>query len=196
MVEVARHQVGAAEAGTSRSPPCSKHEHAAVLEEAAEHAADADVLAQARRRRAAASRCCARRARSTRRPADAAYSSSITVGSVSAFTLMPDPACRRPAAAAATRADLLEQPLAQVERRDEQLAEALRAAVAGEVVEEVGDVGGDVRIGGEEPEVLVQPRGLRVVVARADVDVADAARPPRAGRRASSSRGSSGSGTP
>ena len=45
--------------------------------------------------------------------------------------------------------------VAQVEGRDEELAEPLRAAEPGHVVEEVGDVGGDVLVGGEEAEVLV-----------------------------------------
>ena len=42
----------------------------------------------------------------------------------------------------------------------------------GQVVEEVGDVRRDVLVGREEPEVLVEPRRARVVVAGADVDVA------------------------
>jgi hypothetical protein len=39
------------------------------------------------------------------------------------------------------------------------------------VVEEVGDVGGDVLVRREDPEVLVQARGGRVVVPGADVCV-------------------------
>src|SRR6185437_15661215 len=69
-------------------------------------------------------------------------------------------------------ADVLDELRAQVERRDEQLAEALRTSEARHEVEEVGDVGGDVRVGGEHADVLVDPRGRRVVVAGADVDVA------------------------
>ena len=41
-----------------------------------------------------------------------------------------------------------------------------------QVVEQVGDVGCDVLVRREEPEVLVDPRVVRVIVARADVDVA------------------------
>ena len=78
-------------------------------------------------------------------------------------------ACRR---RGGDRPDVLEQRLAERERRDEDLAETLRPAEAGDEVEEVGDVGGDVRVGGEQPDVLVDPRRCRVVVARADVDVA------------------------
>jgi hypothetical protein len=68
-------------------------------------------------------------------------------------------------------ADVLDQPLAQAERRNEDLAEVARPPEAGEVVEEVRDVGGDFLVGGEEAEVLVAAGGARVVVAGADVDV-------------------------
>ena len=68
-------------------------------------------------------------------------------------------------------ADLVDEPAAQRERRDEELPELLRATEAGDVVEEVGDVGGDLLVRGEDPEVLVEPGGRRVVVAGADVCV-------------------------
>ena len=90
-------------------------------------------------------------------------------------------------------ADVLDQPLAQAERRDEDLAELARPAEAGQVVEEVCDVGGDLLVGGEEAEVLVAARGARVVVARCRRGRSASARRPRGARRASSSRGSSGS---
>ena len=47
-------------------------------------------------------------------------------------------------------------PVAQAERGHEQLAEGLRPAEAAQIVEEIGDVGGDVRIGGEQAVVLVR----------------------------------------
>ena len=81
-------------------------------------------------------------------------------------------ACSPAAAAAADCADPLDQLAAQVERRDEDLAERARPPEAGDEVEEVGDVGRDLRVGGEQPDVLVDPRRGRVVVAGADVDVA------------------------
>ena len=56
--------------------------------------------------------------------------------------------------------------------RHPQLAVGLRAAEAGQVVEEVGDVGGDVGPAREQAGVGVQPRRARVVVAGADADVA------------------------
>ena len=46
------------------------------------------------------------------------------------------------------------------------------AAVAGEVVEQLGDVGADVVVAREDAEVLVDPRRVGVVVAGADVAVA------------------------
>ncbi len=59
----------------------------------------------------------------------------------------------------------------KVERSDEQLPVAPRTRVAGERVEHLGDVRADRWIAREQPEVGVDPRRLRVVVARPDVDV-------------------------
>ena len=56
--------------------------------------------------------------------------------------------------------------------RDEQAAELPLARQAGQDVEQVRDVGADLRPAGQQPEVRVQARGLRVVVAGPDVDVA------------------------
>ena len=64
------------------------------------------------------------------------------------------------------------QPAAQALGRDEEHAVADGAAVAGEVVEQLGELGTELGIGGEQPEVLVERGGLRVVVAGADVAVA------------------------
>ena len=65
------------------------------------------------------------------------------------------------------------------------------ARVAGERVEQVGEVRADRRVGGEHPDVLVQPRGLRVVVAGADVAVAADRRCPPGAPRARSCSASS-----
>ena len=110
--------------------------------------------------------------------------------------LDPDPrrACPPPPALATARISSISR-AAQVERRDEQLAEPLRPAEAGQVVEEVGDVGGDLLVGREEPEVLVDARGDARGSCPCRRGRSGGARRPRAGRRASSSRGSSGSGT-
>ena len=72
--------------------------------------------------------------------------------------------------------DELEEPRAEAVRRDEQPAERPLARQAGQDVEQVGDVGADLRTAGQQAEVDVQARGLRVVVARPDVDVATQAR--------------------
>ena len=69
-------------------------------------------------------------------------------------------------------ADQLLQRRAQVRRRDDELAVLARHAVAGEVVEELAEVGAEVGIRRQHAEVFVRRRGLRVVVAGADVAVA------------------------
>ena len=48
----------------------------------------------------------------------------------------------------------------------------LRGAIAGQLVEQAGEVLADLRVGGEQAEVLVEAGGLGVVVAGADVAVA------------------------
>ena len=65
-----------------------------------------------------------------------------------------------------------DQAVAQRLGGDQQPAVGLAARVAGQPVEQVGEVGADLRVGGEQAEVLVQPGRLRVVVAGADVAVA------------------------
>ncbi len=67
--------------------------------------------------------------------------------------------------------DLVDQAVAQLVGRGQHLAVVQRAAVAGEVVEHVGDIGADLLVGREQSEVGVQPRGRGVVVAGADVHV-------------------------
>src|SRR4029077_18040692 len=69
-------------------------------------------------------------------------------------------------------ANLVDQPLPQRERRNEQLAEPRRPPEAGGVVEEVGDVRRHVLVGGEETEVLVVALVDVVVVARTEMHVA------------------------
>ena len=53
-------------------------------------------------------------------------------------------------------ADVLDQAGPHREGRDQQLPERLRPPEAGQVVEQVGEVGGDLLVRGEEAEVLVQ----------------------------------------
>ena len=68
--------------------------------------------------------------------------------------------------------DQLDGPVPHAQRGGEDLAEVGAAAVAGQVVEEVGQVGAEVGISGEEADVLVEPGRRRVVVAGADMAVA------------------------
>ena len=67
--------------------------------------------------------------------------------------------------------DLRDDPVAQEVRARRAPCGAPGPAEAGEEVEHVGDVGAEVLVAGEEAEVGVQPRGVGVVVAGADVDV-------------------------
>ena len=99
----------------------------------------------------------------------AAYSASIISASPIELALI---VIRPSAPNAASLLDQLEQPRAQVARRHDERVVALVAAVAGEVVEQLGDVGADVDVAREDAEVLVEPGRLGVVVAGADVAVA------------------------
>ena len=73
--------------------------------------------------------------------------------------------------------DELEHPRAQRQRRDEQPPERPLARQAGQDVEQVRDVGAELRPARQEAEVDVEAGRLRVVVAGPDVDVAAQARP-------------------
>ena len=68
--------------------------------------------------------------------------------------------------------DALDQAEPDAVRGDQQRAVLRLPGVAGQHVEQVGEVGADLRVGGEQADVLVQARGLVVVVAGADVGVA------------------------
>ena len=69
-------------------------------------------------------------------------------------------------------ADRAHDAAADAVRRRQHRPVGVLPRVAGEHVEQVGDVRADARVGGEQADVLVEPRGLRVVVAGADVAVA------------------------
>ena len=68
--------------------------------------------------------------------------------------------------------DEVSQLVAQVHRRDHQSAVFAGPAVAGEVVEQLRQVGAEIGIAGKHAEVFVRRSGLRVVVAGAEVAVA------------------------
>ena len=143
----------------------------AVLQEAAEHAAHADALAQAgdaRTQRA--------------HPADEEVDPRARLGG--GIELVDDLGMREPVDLDAdarlltcTRSvgdvtNLLDQPLPQREGRHEQLAETRGPAEPGEVVEEIGDIGGNVLVCGEIAEVFVRFRGDVVVVAGTQMHIA------------------------
>ena len=69
-------------------------------------------------------------------------------------------------------ADPLEQTGPRRPGRDQQALEAAARGQAGELVEEAGQVGADLLVVGQQPEVLIETCGLGVVVAGADVAVA------------------------
>ncbi len=68
--------------------------------------------------------------------------------------------------------DQVDQPGAHRRGRDQQAAELRLGRVARQLVEELGEVGADIGVLGQQAVVLVQPCGARVVVAGADVAVA------------------------
>ena len=103
---------------------------------------------------------------------DAAQSSSTMSGSTRWFTLSLMRARSPSVAAAATARISRTRPLRRVNGATSSFRNSLWPAEAGQVVEEVGDVRGDVVVGGEESDVLVLAGRRRVVVPRADVHVA------------------------
>ncbi len=67
--------------------------------------------------------------------------------------------------------DALDEAVAQRLGGHQQPPVGLPAGVAAEPVEEVGEVRAHLRVGGQQPQVLVQPGSLGVVVARPHVRV-------------------------
>src|SRR5690606_15291275 len=64
--------------------------------------------------------------------------------------------------------DSLDDACADTLRGNQQIAVVRLSRISGQRVEQVGQIGADFRCGGEQSDVLVQARGLRVVVAGAD----------------------------
>ena len=67
--------------------------------------------------------------------------------------------------------DVVEDALLEADRRHRQPFEIGRLGIAGDEVEDAGDVAADRRIGGEVRQVGVDARGHRMVVAGADMDI-------------------------
>ena len=108
--------------------------------------------------------------RSTRTPAWlASYSASISSGSTREFIFMvirpSEPKAHLPG-------DQIQEARAQRAGRHDQATVRVLAGEPGQVVEQLAEVRADLGVAGQEPEVLVQPGGGRVVVAGADVGVA------------------------
>ena len=169
-VEVAVHQVGRADvpllvAAVGEAPDPR------VLEELADDRADPDPLGDARQaglERARAADDQVDVDAGLRRPVE-----RLDHRDVDDRVELEDDPCRATGRGVPDLAlDEVEEPRAQAVRRDEQPAERPLARQAGQDVEQVGDVGADLRPAGQQAEVDVQPRRLRVVVAGPDVDVA------------------------
>src|SRR5215469_6690252 len=142
-----------------------------VLEEAAEHAADPDVVRQARyagAQRADAAHPHVHRYTGHRGPVqrvddrlvDDRVALELDAGRVAVGVLGDLPF------------DAFQQARAQPLGGDEEPPVGNLAAEPGEVVEQVGRVLPDSALGGEQAEVFVEPGGRRIVVPGADVAVA------------------------
>ncbi len=169
-VQVAVHHVGAAEPDLGLAP-VGEHEDPRVLQEASEDAADPDVLAQprhARPDRADAAHPHVHRHARLGGPVEGV--DQLLVDDRVELDLHE----RRPPGVVVRDlpVDAADQPVPQPARGGQQPPVGLAARVAGEPVEQVAQVGPDLRVRRQQPDVLVEPRGLGVVVAGADVRVA------------------------
>ena len=154
----------------------------AVLEVAAEDAAHADVLGQPGHAGPHRSRCRGRR-RSIRYPGRARLVQRLDDHRRSAIELHLN--VMRPSAPYDASCSIRSSSWRlQVARRDQQRAVLLAAAVPGEVVEQLGDVGADVVVAREEPEILVEPGGLASCSCRCRCGSSGAAGRRRRARRA------------
>ena len=130
----------------------------------------ADRLGQARHARPQAADAAHDEIDLGARRCDAAYSASIIVGVDEAVHLQRDAPVRRRGLRASISSS--ERVRGACVGATSSLRYSALAAVAGEVVEQLGQVGAEIGVGGQQAEVLVERRGLRVVVAGADVAVA------------------------
>ena len=148
VIEVALHEIRAADVrrdalvGLERVDP-------AVLEEATDDRADVDVLGHAldaRPKRAGGARDDVDLRSGSRRGVE--LLDDLRIDEV--VELQPD-ACVLPAGRGGDRANLVDKSAAQREGRHEELAELLRATEPRDVVEEIGNVRGDLLVGREDP---------------------------------------------
>src|SRR5919107_2640879 len=168
-VEVAGHEVGRADVVLA-PPAVGEVPDAAVLQEPADDGPDPDVVAHPRD--------------PGPQPADAPHDQvdldpglgggvqGADAGRVDqGVHLQGDAAGAAAGVALGGPLDQLDDPLAQGVGGDQDLAVAVAAGVPGEGVEQVGEVGAQVLVTGQQPQVGVEPGRLGVVVAGADVDV-------------------------
>ena len=136
MIEVPRHQIGAAEVEAA-ALACFKMEDAAVLEEPAEHAPYADAVAQAGQAWTEGAHATHEQVDpSTRLGCRIELVDDLDVGQ--AVDLDPDPGLVPVSGGLGDVANLFDQALTKRGRCDEQLPKARRPAEPGQVVEEVG----------------------------------------------------------
>ena len=188
-VEVAIHQVGRADVPLALAAVLEAPDPR-VLEELADDRADADALGdarQARLERAGAADDQVDVDAGLRRRGRAPRSTATSTIALSLRTIRAG----RPACGVADLAlDEVQEPRPQAVRRDEQPAERPLARQAGQDVEQVGDVGADLRAGrsaGRGRRTAGRSSGCSC---RSRCGRSGAGRSPRAGRRAPSSSAS------
>ena len=127
VVEVARHQVGRAGEDAGLAGALERVD-ARVLEEAAEHRDDLDVLGDALDARAQGADAAHVELRPRRRPGRPGRAPGSILGSSSEFIFIRIRAGRSGEWDSIVRSISVEQPVGQVERSDQRLAVVLRAA--------------------------------------------------------------------
>ena len=68
--------------------------------------------------------------------------------------------------------DQLEESCTQIPRRDDKLSVRSLSRESGKCVEQIGEIGADLRVACEQSDIRVESRCFRVVVAGADMRVA------------------------
>ncbi len=168
-VQIAVHHVGAADPHL-RIAVVAEHEDPRVLQEPPQDAAHPDVLAQPRH--AGPDRADAAHPHVHRHPGLRGPVQRVDHGLVDDRVDLELHVRRTPGPVVGDLVvDPPHQTVPQPPRRGQQPAVGLAARIAREPVEEVREVRADLRVRGQQTEVLVEPGGLRVVVAGADVRV-------------------------
>ena len=154
-VEVAVHQVGRADPDTRRVAAVAEPEDPRVLQEPAERSSGPGCSPTAPARPGAARRCRGRSGRpctpAWRGPVERVDDPLVD----QRVHLEPDQARPAGRTCAISRSIRSTMPAADAVRGDQQPPVRGLPAVAGEHVEQVGQVGADLRVGGEQAEVLV-----------------------------------------